>query len=117
MQTTGVPKFSNPTVTHKWPSDLPDSTEYLRKGDGRKIQAGMLKKPEPVCGPPKADAFKPRDNPPNSQFRKFYERGDLPVAVEHKVRRKAEECSLNGVRSSSLNGVQVDAAPHSSVHC
>jgi hypothetical protein len=25
-----------------------------------------------------------RDNPPNSQFRKFYERGDLPVAVEHK---------------------------------
>jgi hypothetical protein len=37
-----------------------------------------------VCRYAEADAFKPRDNPPNSQFRKFYERGDLPVAVEHK---------------------------------
>ena len=31
--------------------------------------------------PPKANAYTKRDNPPDTQFRKFYERGDLPVAV------------------------------------
>ena len=25
-----------------------------------------------------------RQNPPNTAFRRFYERGDLPVAVEHR---------------------------------
>ena len=25
----------------------------------------------------------PRANPPNSEFRRFYERGDLPIAVDH----------------------------------
>jgi len=84
MQTAGVPKFSNPTITHRWPLDHPEPQEYLKKGDGEKVKLGLLKKVEPPCGPPKADAFKPRDNPPNSQFRKFYERGDLPVAIEHK---------------------------------
>lgn len=28
-------------------------------------------------------AFKPRANPPNSEFRRFYERGDLPIAIDH----------------------------------
>lgn len=41
--------------------------------------------PEPV--PPKAGAYEKRDNPPNTQFRKFYERGDLPIAVDHKGMR------------------------------
>jgi hypothetical protein len=67
MQTAGVPKFSSPTVTHRWPTDNSTPVEFLKKGDGDKIKLGMLKKPEPVVGPPKADAFKPRDNPPNSQ--------------------------------------------------
>ena len=84
MQTAAVPKFSSPTVTHRWPAANATPTDFLKKGDGDRIKLGMLKKPEPPLGPPKADAFKPRDNPPNSQFRKFYERGDLPVAVEHK---------------------------------
>jgi transposase len=47
-------------------------------------QTGEFKKPTPKPCPPSAKAFCVRDNPPNSQFRKFYERGDLPVAVEHK---------------------------------
>jgi len=33
----------------------------------------------PVCG-----AFKQRANPPNTEFRRFYERGDLPIQVEHR---------------------------------
>ena len=48
------------------------------------VRSGELKRPEPFIKPPIAHAYHKRDNPPNTQFRKFYERGDLPVAVEHK---------------------------------
>lgn len=34
--------------------------------------------------PPKAGSKTRRDNPPNTAFRRFYERGDLPIAVEHR---------------------------------
>jgi len=29
------------------------------------------------------DAFMKRPNPPNTEFRRFYERGDLPIQIEH----------------------------------
>jgi len=32
---------------------------------------------------PRAGALVARPNPPNTEFRRFYERGDLPIAVEH----------------------------------
>ena len=35
-----------------------------------------------VGGPPAAGAFRSRDSKPTS-FRKFYERGDFPIALEH----------------------------------
>ncbi|CAG5099012.1 Oidioi.mRNA.OKI2018_I69.XSR.g16172.t1.cds [Oikopleura dioica] len=35
-----------------------------------------------VVGPPSTGAFKKRESRP-TQFRKFYERGDFPVALEH----------------------------------
>jgi hypothetical protein len=38
-------------------------------------------KPPPI---PKAGAFKVRPAPP-TEFRRFYERGDLPIAVEHRA--------------------------------
>lgn len=84
MQQADVPKYSSPCQTHMWPVEKPSPDEYLRKGDGDRIKVAVFTKPVKLCAPPKADAFKSRDNPPNSQFRKFYERGDLPVAVEHK---------------------------------
>lgn len=28
-------------------------------------------------------AFMERPNPPNTEFRRFYERGDLPVQIDH----------------------------------
>lgn len=34
---------------------------------------------QPVSG-----AFRIRENPPNTEFRRFYERGDLPIAIEHR---------------------------------
>merc|ERR1711959_616375 len=33
--------------------------------------------------PPRAGAFSKRPNPPNTEFRRFYERGDLPIAIQH----------------------------------
>mmetsp|Transcript_15588 Transcript_15588/g.53242 ORF Transcript_15588/g.53242 Transcript_15588/m.53242 type:complete len:309 (+) Transcript_15588:108-1034(+) len=84
MQTSNVPKYCGPTLSHRWPTEKPDPALYLQKGDGEKIKVGLMKQEAPAVAPPKAEAFKSRDNPPNSQFRKFYERGDLPVAVEHK---------------------------------
>merc|ERR1740138_528873 len=36
-------------------------------------------------GPPKAGAFTKRANPPNTEFRRFYERGDLPIAINHQA--------------------------------
>ena len=33
--------------------------------------------------PFKKEAFLARPNPPNTEFRRFYERGDLPVQVDH----------------------------------
>ena len=76
-----VPKYEARSMTHRWPTDKGRASEFLRKGDGDRIKAGVLRKPKPDIGPPKAGAFKPRDNPPNSLFRKVYENGDLPVAV------------------------------------
>jgi hypothetical protein len=77
-----LPKFSASTMSHRWPTTKPGTSEYLKRGDGEKIKRGTMKKMEAPVGPPKAGAFAKRDNPPNSQFRKFYERGDLPVAVK-----------------------------------
>lgn len=52
------------------------------KGDGSRIKArGPV---EEAPAPPKAGAYKRRSNPPNSAFRRFYERGDLPIAVDHR---------------------------------
>ena len=43
---------------------------------GRKLEIPV---DAPVCG-----AFKRRYNPPNTEFRRFYERGDLPIQIEHR---------------------------------
>ncbi|KAG0558572.1 hypothetical protein M758_10G036100 [Ceratodon purpureus] len=66
-------------VGRKFPKD------YTRKGDGVKILKGLcppcskLRKVQPLT----AGAFKERDNPPNTLFRKCYQRGDLPLQVDH----------------------------------
>lgn len=38
--------------------------------------------------PPKAGARSPRRNPPNTELRRFYERGDLPCIIDHGVHLK-----------------------------
>jgi len=34
-------------------------------------------------GPPLARAYRPREEVVPSNFRRFYDRGDLPIAIEH----------------------------------
>jgi hypothetical protein len=50
------------------------------EAEGFTIKAGM--KNSKVKSPPKAGAFKERPAKPTS-FRKFYDRGDFPIALEH----------------------------------
>ena len=40
-------------------------------------------------GPKKAGAWAQRPNPPNTEFRRFYERGDLPIVLSHSSRKSA----------------------------
>lgn len=57
----------------------PKKTEKLL-AEGFTVKARM--KNVEVLGPPKAGAMKERPARPTS-FRKFYDRGDFPIALEH----------------------------------
>jgi len=74
----------------------PDPTNFLKKFAGN--GGTMVPKPEPVytkaelaqqaikSRQPKMltyPAFVPRPNPPNTELRRFYERGDLPIQIDH----------------------------------
>jgi hypothetical protein len=60
--------------------------EYLKKGDGNKLLS-PTKSPSnnqrPTSSFGKRQSIAKRANPPNTTFRKFYERGDLPVQINH----------------------------------
>eukprot|EP00750_Incisomonas_marina_P001303 INCI11096.1.p1 GENE.INCI11096.1~~INCI11096.1.p1 ORF type:complete len:333 (-),score=59.55 INCI11096.1:91-984(-) len=64
---------------------------FLKKGDGNKILSPAARAQSPSgAGSPgakkvkrKKESMAPRANPPNTTFRKFYERGDLPVQINH----------------------------------
>jgi len=75
-------------MQYKYPSAKPDPKAYLRKGEGETIKT---KGPEVIAkpNPPSAGAFQIRENPPNTAFRRFYERGGLPIAVDHKSFKNA----------------------------
>jgi len=94
-----VPRWVRSTCTYELPTPVPDPGDYLKKGEGVLPGTGRLvatyERPKPV--PPHAGAFRRRDNPPNTAFRRFYERGDLPVAVNHNgVKRRIVWKTPNG---------------------
>jgi len=59
-------------------------TEFMKSRSGTGGGSTSLAKGRQatVAPPPKAGALKPRQAEP-SEFRRFYERGDLPISVEH----------------------------------
>ncbi|XP_063163840.1 parkin coregulated gene protein isoform X3 [Candoia aspera] len=70
------------------PPQLQEPLRHARRAkkqvsDGFTIKAMM--KNTVVKGPPAAGAFKERPTKPTA-FRKFYERGDFPIALEHDTR-------------------------------
>ena len=56
----------------------------MKKGEGLGGKVVSLNKPKEKPAPqkPKAGAFNMRPVP-SSEFRRFYDRGDLPIAIEH----------------------------------
>jgi hypothetical protein len=84
-KTKTFPKWCKDSLSFVFPVDMPIPSEYLKKGEGIAPGTGRLVGPKPKVKPvpPSAGAFIKRDNPPNTAFRMFYERGDLPLAIEH----------------------------------
>lgn len=66
-------------------------TAILKKGDGLGGKSVSLNKPKPkpLAQVPKAGAVN-RRKVPMSEFRLFYDRGDLPVAIEHGPQNKIQ---------------------------
>ena len=54
---------------------------------GGKTTSLMKPKDRPAAQKPKAGAFNQRTIP-SSEFRRFYDRGDLPIAIEHGPQNK-----------------------------
>jgi hypothetical protein len=73
----------------------PDPNDYLRKGEGGFARTRGPSADAPPS-PPRAGATALRDNPPNTSFRRFYERGDLPVSVDHKSFKNAIKWKARG---------------------
>ncbi len=81
----------------------------MRKGGGSLARplagpaAAAARAARPRPAPPRAGAYRRRSNLPNTAFRRFYERGDLPIAMEHRgmknvIRWKARlPAALDGV--------------------
>jgi hypothetical protein len=71
-------------VSQQNPNPFATATSFTRKGRGSGGKTSSLKKaPEqPAQPPPKAGAYNRRFIRP-SEFRRFYDRGDLPVSVGH----------------------------------
>jgi hypothetical protein len=64
-------------------------TAILKKGDGNggKSTSLNIPKAQPLPQKPRAGAMNPRKIPV-SEFRLFYDRGDLPVTIEHGPQNK-----------------------------
>lgn len=60
------------------------SNQYTKKGNGSGGKTSSLSQglTIPSSNPPRAGAFE-RRNVPASEFRRFYDRGDMPIAVSH----------------------------------
>jgi hypothetical protein len=52
------------------------------RGNGGKTSSTLEKKKSFQAPPPKSGAFEKRDVPA-SEFRRYYDRGDLPIRVDH----------------------------------
>lgn len=81
-QYNGAFSLSKPTKPHT-------TDHFLRRGTGRggsvDVERAKVEKEENPVSPRSKQrmAFKERPNPPDTSFRRFYERGDLPIQIDH----------------------------------
>eukprot|EP01138_Halocafeteria_seosinensis_P002602 gb/GECG01002660.1/.p1 GENE.gb/GECG01002660.1/~~gb/GECG01002660.1/.p1 ORF type:complete len:157 (+),score=19.79 gb/GECG01002660.1/:1-471(+) len=85
-----------------------DPREYLLGhcgigGNNTHSAASRVKKSpfEESSSPPKAGAFKKRRNPPNTELRRFYERGDLPCVIDQGGVHNKLAWKVSGPRTAS----------------
>ena len=86
---TVLPEYNKATTQYVFKSTVkPSDADPLKAHSGNGGMTSSL-----ACGvkhsvatpdPPVCGAFKQRPNPPNTEFRRFYERGDLPIQIEHR---------------------------------
>lgn len=76
--------------SHNKKATKTNPSEFMRKGTGHggtvviKPDKSSDAPPSPVRSPKRQHtAFAPRPNPPNTELRRFYERGDLPIQIDH----------------------------------
>jgi hypothetical protein len=95
----------------RFATEKPDPAGYLKKGEGETIKkAGTQACNSP--SPPKAGAFRIRENPPNTAFRRFYERGDLPIAVGHSSSKNTIMWKVRSRRLTRLTDCKCCPAEH-----
>ena len=75
-----TPEWSRATMTFRYKSEKPNPKNFLKSHSPRQREQHVEDEPKP----PKSDAFRRRENPPNTAFRRFYDRGDMPIAVDHR---------------------------------
>jgi hypothetical protein len=80
-----------PLITNAEQSIAASGKAILKKGDGigGKTTSLQVPKAQPPAQAPKAGAVKRRAIVP-SEFRRFYDRGDLPISIEHGPQNKIQ---------------------------
>lgn len=97
---TGAPRRTLPGFLRKGGGNGgTTSTQALREAAEAEAASGGAGGTK-AGGPPKAHAFGRRSNPPNTELRRFYERGDLPISIDHrgvknKIQWKVEVTKLD----------------------
>lgn len=62
----------------------PNPDEFVKRGSaGSANSKSTTSKTQKLPKMTTAPAFCPRPNPPNTELRRFYERGDLPIQIDH----------------------------------
>ncbi|KAK9805895.1 hypothetical protein WJX73_002352 [Symbiochloris irregularis] len=77
------PQWSQATCTYLPRSKKQLPTDFLHTGAGIAPGSGKKALRAKDGGPPVAGARMRRLNPPNTTFRRFYERSDLPIRMDH----------------------------------
>jgi len=91
MPSSSIKKGSSSTAAKVESAHSPTRTEFMKSHTGTGGTTSSLHKgvqPDPII-PPKSGAFNRRPIP-STEFRRFYDRGDLPIAIAHRNQMKID---------------------------